>query len=419
MHQLVLNPAVRGGQLSPSSAVAPHRLPPRPSRFVLAGLMLLLLGIPAFAAAPPPEPAQRPEQPALLDLPASGTDPAKIDYARLPEIKGTHAVVSPTDATWKFQLHSYLVYHAGHYWCMWSQGPPVEDEPSQAVRYATSEDGLKWSEARALTGPPQEGYGYIARGFWVRDGELLALAAHFKGKGAFGVNKELQLRALAWDAKASAWKPRGLVYADAINNFPPQPLTTGEWMMTRRDSRFNVSVLVGGRKGLDDWQSFSVVGRQQVKGFSPDEPIWWSQPDRSLVALFRDNGGSGRLFRSVSTDSGRTWTTPERTNFPNASSKVFALPTSAGYRVLLANANPGIGRRQLHLALSEDGRVFTGLAQLAIPSARPATLQYPHALEHEGHLLVAFSRNKAQIEVLKVPLRDLEPLRKRVREPKE
>ena len=377
----------------------------------LVGCLLLAALPPALGQAPRPDPVKNPTSPLLLDLPGSGDDPAKIDYARLPQVQAAHAVVSPADATWKFQLHSYLAHHDGRYWCMWSQGPPVEDEPSQHVRYATSADGLTWTAPQPLTDPPAEGYAYIARGFWVRDGELLALAAHFKGKGAFGVNKELQLRALAWDKKAQAWRPRGLVFDNAINNFPPQRLPSGDWMMTRRDSRFNVFVLVGGRKALDDWQSHPVVGRQQVQGFSPDEPIWWEQPDRSLVALYRDNGGSGRLFRSFSTNVGKTWTTPALTNFPNATSKLFSLRTSGGARLLISNANPGVGRRQLHLSVSEDGLVFTRMALLAIPSAKPATLQYPHALEHDGHLLVAFSRNKAQIEVLKAPLREIEQLR--------
>lgn len=377
----------------------------------LAGCLLPATVAPVSGQAPRPDPVKNPDSPLLLDLPAVGADPTKIDHARLPPIKGAHAVVSPQDATWKFALHNYLVHHEGRYWCMWSQGPPVEDEPSQHIRYATSADGLTWSAPRILAGPPKDGYAYIARGFWVRDGELLALAAHFKGKGAFGVNKELQLQALAWDKKTQAWQPRGLVFADAINNFPPQRLPTGAWMMTRRDSRFNVFMLVGGVKALDDWQSHPVVGRRQVKGFSPDEPIWYAQPDKSLVALYRDNGGSGRLFRSFSTDAGKTWTTPTLTNFPNATSKLFSLGMSDGTRVLLSNANPAVGRRQLHLSLSADGLVFTGMALLAIPSAKPATLQYPHAIEHDGHLLVAFSRNKSQIEILKVPLRELDRLR--------
>ena len=44
-------------------------------------------------------------------------------------------------------------------------------------RYATSKDGMTWSESKVLAGPPQEGYAYIARGFWPRDGELLGMAA--------------------------------------------------------------------------------------------------------------------------------------------------------------------------------------------------------------------------------------------------
>lgn len=361
------------------------------------GLLFILLA---------PLTAAEPERP-LLDLPGSGAEPAAIDYAALPRIEGEHAVVCPTDATLKFQLHSYLIHHAGQFWCMWSQGPPVEDEPSQMVRYAVSDDGLRWGEPQTLARPLNDNYGCIARGFWARDGQLLALYAHFKGKGAFGVDKELRLEAAAWDARAGAWKQQGLVFDNAINNFPPQTLPTGDWMMTRRDARFNVSVLIGGRKSLNDWRTFPVVERRAVAGFSPDEPIWWRQASGELVGLFRDNGGSQRLFRAFSNDNGQTWTTPVLTNFPNATSKIFSLVTSRGQRILLSNANPQVGRRELHLSLSDDGETFRRMALLAIPSARPATLQYPHALEHDGHLLIAFSRNKTQIEVLKIPLGNL------------
>ncbi len=333
-----------------------------------------------------------------------GIGDGPLDYEALPELPGEHGIVCPADSDLKFQLHNYLVHHDGRYWCMWSQGPPVEDEPSQQIRYATSEDGLRWSQAQVLVRPVREGYAYIARGFWVREGQLLALAAHFHGKGAFGVNKELELQALAWDRSTQTWIPRGRVFENAINNFPPQRLSTGEWMMTRRDSRFNVSMLIGGEKHWNDWREFPVVARAQVEGFRPDEPIWWALPDERLVGLFRDNGGSNRLFRAFSTDHGRTWSTPAMTNFPNATSKIYSLRLSDGPRLLFANANPGVGRRQLHVALSDDGLTFRRLARLANPSPKPATLQYPHAIEHNGHLLIAFSRNKNQTEVLKVSL---------------
>ena len=151
------------------------------------------------------------------------------------------------------------------------------------------------------------------------------------------------------------------------------------------------------------------------------------QLHKTLFALYRDNGGSRRLFHSTSIDQGRTWGKPVITNFPNATSKLFSMQTSHGYRVLILNANPKIGRRELHLAISEDGRTFTRLALLAIPSPPKnavassvslrkkfqggiASLQYPHVIEHDGHLLIAFSRAKKQTELLRVSLNAIDAL---------
>jgi hypothetical protein len=379
----------------------------------LAGIAALPLTVPGVAADPP-QPAKDADF-ALLDLPDGGTDPEKIAYDKLPTLPVAHAVVSEGTEEWKFRLHSYLLRHDGKFWCMWSHGPVVEDVPTQHVRYSTSDDGLKWSEPKVLIPAPKEPYAYIARGFWVRDGELLALAAHYKGKGAFGVDKELKLEAFAYDKASGEWKFKAVVFENAINNFPPEKLPGGEWMMTRRDPRFNVYVLTGGIDGIDKWKSVDVVDRNKAvreMKFSPDEPIWWAQPDKSLVALFRDNAGSSRLYRATSADGGKTWSAPVKTNFPNASSKLFSLATSKGTRVIISNANPKLGRRELHLSASADGLKFTQMARLDIPSVRPGTLQYPHAIEHDGHLYIAFSRNKTAIEVVRVRVADLPAAKK-------
>ena len=365
-------------------------------------------------------PARAAELPPMLNLPGTGGDAAKIDFAKLPVLKGAHAVVCPYEEAWQFQLHNYLLHHEGKFWCMWSAGPVVEDVPTQHVRYATSADGLSWSAPRNLTGPPAEGRAYIARGFWVRDGELLALAASYRGKGAFGVDKDLKLVAFGWDKARDTWTQKAIVFENAINNFAPQKLSTGEWMMTRRDARFNVSMLIGGVKSLTDWQVVPVVDRLaalKASKFSPDEPVWWELTDGTLMSAIRDNGGSQRLFRSVSTDHGRTWSAPEISNYPNSTSKLFTLQTSRGFRVLVSNANPAVGRRELHLAVSEDGRQFTRMARLDIPSPRATTFQYPHVIEHDGSLLIAFSNKKNVTEVLKVPLDEVARLRDKRGEP--
>ncbi|MCB1229119.1 MAG: exo-alpha-sialidase [Verrucomicrobiae bacterium] len=362
----------------------------------------------------------------VLDLPGSGTDPDAIDYAGLPTLPGERGIVRPYGDELQFQLHNYLAFWKGRFWCAWSNGPVVEDVPGQEVWYATSDDGLTWNEPATLTGPPEEGHAYIARGLWEREGELLALAAYFKGKGAFGVDKELVLQAWAWDEASGAWQFREKLFDNAINNFAPQRLpNSGDWILTRRDSRFNVSVLVGGVRSLTDWQSFPVVGVRDVEGFRPDEPIFWPSGGDTLFALYRDNSGSQRLFHSLSQDGGKTWGRPVMTNFPNATSKLYSLKTSRGYRVLVSNANPKLARRELHLSVSRDGEVFTRMARLDIPAPEQtpnlgklwpkfrkgvASLQYPHMIEHDEHLYIAFSRYKWQTEVFRVSLKEIDEL---------
>ena len=362
----------------------------------------------------------------MLRLPATGEDPSAIDFAGLPTLRGEHAVVTVGAEPWRFRLHSYLVFHDGRYWCMWSHGPVVEDNPTQHVRYATSDDGLLWSEPWQIVGPsPKAGFRYIARGFWQRDGKLLALVSHdeaFNNQGRvhfFGAS--LELLAFEWQPAEESWRELGVVFRDAINNFPPQRLPGGDWAMMRRDHLRNVSLLVGGVKSPLEWTSVPVAAAQSADGFRPEEPDWWTLPDGRLLGLFRDNGRSKRFYRATSADDGRTWSAPERTNFPDATSKFFCLRTSQGRYVLVSNASPA-GRNPLCLAVSADGVTFTRLAKLPIPGTvtddqpatsqrdKPDTLQYPHVIEHDGHLLVAFSRNKTAIEVIKVRLAELERL---------
>jgi hypothetical protein len=369
----------------------------------------------------PPDPKGNPRSGLMLDLPGTGTDPLLIDFSMLPVLPAEHAVVSASaedvswtrqqidagqgpdlakPADWNFRLHSYLAFHNGRFWAMWSHGPKVEDYPSQHVRAATSQDGLKWSPAPLIVGPAPHPFRYISRGFWVREGRLLALASRDESYRLFGPS--LELRAFAWDDTNQAWSDAGRIFPDAINNFPPKRLPNGQWMMSRRDHRMNKSMLVGGRDALDRWTVSPVAVPKD--GAKLEEPFWWTLPAGNLVALFRDNSGSKRLYRAFSTDLGRSWSTPVRTNFPDATSKFNALRTSLGFHVLLSNPNP-VGRNPLCLSVSRDGMVFTGMARLPLPER--GTYQYPHVVEHGGFVYTIFSRDKRAIEVVRIRLFDL------------
>jgi len=294
-----------------------------------------------------PDPHKNPESPVML----AGdwfAHPHEIDFDHLPQIPLEHVVVSDVSAGTGDQItieeawiiggvnqHAYLAFFDGMFWLMWSDGPGVEDRVGQVVKYATSLDGLNWTDPEYLTlYPPgsepdsphyntrtDEGFRWIARGFWERNGELLALASLDEAAGFFGPS--LELRAFRKNSETGLWEDIGQVHDNAINNFPPKRLPTGEWMMSRRRydySRRGVEFLVGGIESVSDWYSFPVLGSESE--LAAEEPYWWILPDgKSLMALFRDNRRSGYLYRSFSTDNGRTWSRPIQTDFPDARSK--------------------------------------------------------------------------------------------------
>lgn len=364
----------------------------------------------------PPHPESNPTSPVMLAGDWVPDDPHTIDFSGLPLIPSKHVVVSDARAKNGVNQHNYLTRHQGRFWLMWSDGPGVEDRVGQRVKFAKSRDGRSWSSPRDLTPEPPEsgpssphygtrsaeGYRWIARGFWPRGDELYALASLDEAAGFFGPS--LALHAFRLVPEDDRWEHVTIIADDTINNFPPKQLPTGEWLMSRRPHNYRetgVFFLRGGVEGLNDWEGFPVLGSSSE--LAAEEPFWWVLPDQNLMALFRDNRRGGYLYRAFSTDHGTTWSRPVRTNFPDATSKLHGIRLSDGRYVLVSNANPK-KRDPLTLAISEDGMVFTKLGRLI----GGRQVDYPHVLEHDGRLLIAFSGGKQSVELLEVRLEDLD-----------
>lgn len=373
---------------------------------ILCGTLLLAALAPSNVTCAEPSSESAPD--IMLDLPATGQDPSQIDFFALPKLPGEHVVISQGDDDWQFRLHEYLAFFDDRFWCIWSHGPVIEDRATQHIRYATSEDGLHWSEPQVLVGPPEGNYGYIARGLWIREGELLALASYFEAPGFSG--GDLRLDAFRWNRAKLAWEPAGMVQDDTLNNFPPQQLPDGRWMMSRRDTKRDVSFMLGGASSISDWEIIPFVRYDAAPGQRPEEPNWYLLPDGERIAgMFRNNSKGQRLLRAFSEDGGRTWSKLRETNFPDARSKFHSVRTSRGYFALVSNPNPA-GRNPLCLSTSPDGVVYTAMARLPIPGPQKDSLQYPHALEHGDHLWIVYSRNKRGVELMRIPLAEVDAL---------
>jgi hypothetical protein len=395
----------------------------RRRNFIVHAGFLGLSGISSIVSAQRPRslphPVRNPGSPLMLSGGWVPTDTHQIDFANLPRVPSEHVVVSDVRAGQGVNQHNYLTRFADRFWAMWSDGPGIEDRVGQRVKFATSPDGLDWSQPEFLTpDPPDSGLGslhygtrtdqgfrWISRGFWQRGDELFALASLDEAAGFFGPSLKLHAFRLT-SAEQPTWEEAGVIADDAINNFPPKPIPGGEWMMSRRPHDYKqrgVHFLVGGVQSIDDWKSFPVLGSESE--LAAEEPLWWVLPDDNLLALFRDNRRGGFLYRSFSTDNGRTWSKPVQTNYPDATSKLHGLRLSDGRYVLVSNANPK-KRDPLTIALSDDGILFSKLGYLV----GGRHVDYPHVIEHEGHLLIAFAGGKRSVEVLHVKLSDLEQL---------
>ncbi len=366
-----------------------------------------------------PHAKNNPQSPLMLDGNWVPDDSHKIDFDKLPVVPSQLSVVSDVRSTNGVNQHNYLIHHAGQFWIMWSDGPGIEDQVGQRVKYATSLDGTKWSKPEFLTSEPPnsgqnspfygtrtvKGFRWIARGFWLRDNKLIALASLDEAAGFFG--RSLALYAFSFDPASKSWKKKEVVHNNTINNFPPKKIPNGQWMMSRRQHDYKkkgVHFLVGGVSAIDQWKSFPVLGSNSE--LTAEEPFWWVLPDNNLMALFRDNRHSGYLFRSFSTNNGSTWSKPVKTNFPDATSKIHGLRLRDGRYVLISNPNPK-KRDPLTISISNDGMVFHKMGYLV----GGRWIDYPHVIEHGDHLLIAFSGNKKQsIEVLKIRTEDLNTL---------
>jgi hypothetical protein len=366
-----------------------------------------------------PHPVKNPGARTMLTGSWLPEDHHRIDFDALPRLPVTHAVVSDVRAVNGVNQHNYLAYYNNQFWAMWSDGPGVEDRVGQRVKYATSPDGLNWSEPQFMTPIPpgsapdsphygtrtDKGMRWISRGFWLRDGEMLALASLDEAAGCFGPS--LDLRAFSYDPNSTSWHDVGSVHQNAINNFPPHKMPSGEWAMSRRKfdyTKSGVEFLVGGLKALNDWHSFPVTVKESA--LKANEPLWWTLPDgKSLVALFRDNRRGGYLYRAFSTDNGRTWSAPVQTDFPDATSKIFGMRISNGQYVLISNPNP-LKRDPMTIAVSDDGMVFDRMFYLV----GGRLIDYPHMIEHNGYLYVAHSGRKRSVEVQRVHIADLDKL---------
>jgi hypothetical protein len=340
-------------------------------------------------------------------------DAALASPAELPLAQGrTSTVFSGEKGKSQFNLHSYLAHFDGRFFAMWSSAAGQEEDPDQQILFSTSRDGHAWSAARTLAPDPDGPQGpkrWIARGLFVRDKRLFALGARvasadYKQRGKAVVWRDLALIWFEWTG--SAWTEKGVFAPNCMNNFPPE-LLGGRLFMPCRDSNMDLF------SAFADPAKPTVWSYERLAAPAPfeklDEPSWFIGADGVAHLVIRDNNRSRRLIHMFSRDQGRTWSSAVQTNYPDATSKNYIGRLSTGAYYLINNPNPN-ARDPLAISFSKDGWAFAQPAAIRKDAPGPrfkqgkGTLQYPHAIEHNGSLWAIYSTNKEDIQVTELPI---------------
>lgn len=332
----------------------------------------------------------------------------------LAEAPGSTAVVYRAEPEgWQFNLHSFLAHHDGKFWAIWSSGRLDEDSSSQLIRFATSADGLTWSESKVLAADPDGESGpwrWMASGIYADNDRLLALGSLNQGNSPPG-GPWAKARLVRHVWTGGGWQEDRVVADNCVVYFPPLRVA-GRDFFVWRDSRAHF--FTGhSPAGADEWKVTRMPG--PLPDYRMSETSAYVDPEGVVHLIIRDQGYTRRLYHAVSYDEGGTWTIPVKTNYPDAVSKNMSGRLSNGWYYLINNpkatgSNP---RDPLAITFSRDGWTFSH--PLALRKNAPAlrhkggakgahSFQYAHAIEHDGKLWVIYATNKEDIEVSAYPI---------------
>ncbi|MCK4677696.1 MAG: exo-alpha-sialidase [Bacteroidales bacterium] len=371
----------------------------------------------------------------------ANSDPANFKYDLLQNTEKTILYRgNPESGTWNH--HTGLTYFNGILYASWDQHARDENASGQHTLIRRSPDmGVTWTEVEVLFPPlskkvpATDPYPYTRfqtnNGFVEMDGILYAITdvAEWSAAGRGKIGPRIKLGRLTrtmnpdgsvgdifWLLDKSpqpvpgfpAFVPGDPVLVNKLNEYLSNPLTEPQLLFG-----------VGDFPGTDDNHG---TGEGQA----------WQFEDGTWVKMFRDSGLKGaksqeedeaaksrRNYACCSFDDGQTWTLATRTSFPDACGRSTSGKLPDG-QVYIINAgwplsNKKGGRSMQTLSLSRDGLNFdrTVLLQFIAPAKRyegrsKAVGFQAHSVVAGKYLFVLSSLNKEDIQLLRIPLSELE-----------
>jgi hypothetical protein len=354
----------------------------------------------------------------MIQTTADLFDQAKPATLGLNSISGEHTLLyQALNHEYRFCHHPSLSVFHGRLFCCWSNGLTGEDEPRQRIMISSTVDGQSWSEPTVLAISDEPKAALVASGFHVTDD---ALVCYFSTTYGDNFHEDVYLNSISSSDGRSWTDPVRITSGFFIEG--PRELANGRLLLggeyvgkRRLEEGLRMRLLYSDEAdGLSGWQE-AIVTPDNPDDFQYTEPNVAIRPDGVPVIGFRSQ--TGHLFASTTDDNGATWSSPRKTNFPDSTSRFF-LRTLLGGTTMMIN-NPSAtqyDRSVLALSTSGDGITFNRSVALRSDPATQAFggdrkvdgWQYPNALVWNEMLIVAYSINKEDIAVTRIPVDSLQ-----------
>ncbi|WP_111640873.1 sialidase family protein [Marinimicrobium alkaliphilum] len=363
--------------------------------------------------------------PVPLSLAPGVFDPEQPDTLGLSAAPGarTFTVYRPGESDYRYNHGAVLTAFRGRLYVQWQSSRTDEDAPETEVRYAISDDGGEtWSEPRLLAGPRADTV--ITNGGWWSDGETLVAYLNIwpADQSPRGGHAEYLLseNGLDWG------EPRPLLSADAepvlgVIEQDMRALACGR-ILTAVHTQPGLILkpyYTNDPLGIGGWRAGALENLAHNGEISRElEPSWYQREDESIVMVFRDQGSSHRILAAESRDLGATWSQPVETNFPDSRSKQSAGNLPDGRVFLVNNPRDSRDRLPLVISLSDDGHTFDraywvraggeDMQAWRYPGRyKREGYSYPKSYVHQGVIYVAYTTNKEDVEVTRIPAEGL------------
>ena len=308
-----------------------------------------------------------------------------------------------------------LMKFRDRFYCMWQASERDEDSPDTHLVYAVSDDAEHWSVPMELAGA-----GCTSGGWW-NAGDSLIAYVNVWPEGLEPRGGEAWYRASADGVDWSPLRPVRMADGNAMTGVLEQdPHRFGNRIVGAAHFQPGLQVnpiFTDSQGGVTGWQ-IADFGTTPRNGQTRElEPSVFQRKDGALVMVFRDQASSFKKLASASHDQGKTWTNAVETSFPDSRSKQCAGNLPDGTPFLIGNPGPGKDRSCLILAMASDGMTFDKAwtlrkdppARRFEGKAKTLGYNYPKAFVDQDFLYVAYSVNKEEIALTRLPLSSLPP----------